>query len=74
VTVAGITDADWIAFAPLEKSQTTYDATGKATRAEVVAGATTYAIAQYGYDNRDRLLCTAQRLNCKPAVRAALRD
>jgi RHS repeat-associated protein len=62
-TVAGISDTDWTAFAALEKSQTTYDASGKATRAEVSAGATTYAIAQYGYDTRDRLLCAAQRLN-----------
>jgi hypothetical protein len=73
-TVTGLTDADWAAFVPLQRSKASYDASGKRVRDEVItvtAGvSTTQAVTQYSYDNRDRLLCTAQRLN--PAVFGAL--
>lgn len=47
-----------------------YDANSRKERQSLVKGSTIYAVAQYGYDGKGRLLCTAIRMN--PSVFTSL--
>lgn len=70
-TVAGITDADWAAFAAKQTTDLSYDVNDRklaevVSTPEVVNGTTRYrttAVAQYGYDIAGRLDCTTIRMN-----------
>lgn len=61
-TVTGTTDAAWAALSPAEKVTTTWTS-GRKAKDVLSAGATTYAVAQYGYDTVGRLECAVQRMN-----------
>ncbi|MEW4466335.1 RHS repeat-associated core domain-containing protein [Parasphingorhabdus sp. JC815] len=54
----------------LDRVDTIYDVNSRKVRDTLVAGSTTEAVAQYDYDVRGRLLCTATRMN--PAAFASL--
>jgi RHS repeat-associated protein len=62
-TVNSQSDADWATFATLEEVQTGFDANDRPTTQKVVAGGTTYAMTQAGYDALGRVDCVAQRMN-----------
>jgi len=63
-------DADWAAMTVLQQSVTTYDLLGRAVYQGFNSGGATQAVAQYSYDNANRLTCAAQRMN--PAVFGSL--
>ena len=70
-TVNSQSDTDWMAFAPLQTTETAYDALDRKTK-EVAKGSTgaIVSVVQYSYDAAGRLECTAQRMN--PAIYAGL--
>lgn len=65
-TTNGQTDSAWAAFATLQQADTQFDASGRATRATVSAGGTTYNLSEYSYDSLGRPLCKAVRM--KPSA------
>lgn len=73
-TVNSQSDPDWSAFVSLETLSMAYDAVGRLTRESLVVSGVTRALAQYGYDNANKLQCTAVRMNMTPSVLAALPD
>ncbi len=64
-TVAGTSDTDWAAFAPVQEFRTSYDAFGRvATSSQVLPGGNAqYSLAQYSYDYAGRPDCVALRMN-----------
>ncbi|MCW4461520.1 hypothetical protein OK349_07355 [Sphingomonas sp. BT-65] len=62
-TVDSQSDGDWSAFAPAEKVTTTYDAKARKVKDVLSSGGTDQAVTQYGYNSRDLLVCTAQRMD-----------
>ncbi|MEQ1707983.1 MAG: RHS repeat-associated core domain-containing protein [Terricaulis sp.] len=69
-TVNAVTDAWPTTFAALEQATLAYDAIGRNTRRDFVAGGGTQAVTQYSYDSANRLECAALRMN--PGVFASL--
>ncbi|MGN6773181.1 MAG: RHS repeat domain-containing protein [Rhizobiaceae bacterium] len=63
-TVNSQSDTDWAAFAPLQTTETAYDALDRKVR-EWTYGTSegTQSLTQYGYDLAGRLECTAVRMN-----------
>ncbi|WP_341023884.1 RHS repeat-associated core domain-containing protein [Brevundimonas diminuta] len=62
-TVAGTTDANWTAFASLQKVATTYDAFGRLTHQRQQSGSTTHGLVQTSYDAAGRVDCATTRMN-----------
>ncbi|MFY0400997.1 MULTISPECIES: RHS repeat-associated core domain-containing protein, partial [Brevundimonas] len=62
-TVTGTSDANWAAFASLQKSAVTYDAYGRPTHQRQQSGSTTHALVQTSYDAAGRVDCVATRMN-----------
>lgn len=62
-TVTGLTDANWAAFASLQKAATTYDTYARPTHQRQQSGTTTHALTQVSYDSLGRIDCTATRMN-----------
>lgn len=56
-------DGDWTGFSSLQQVSTDYDAADHVMKQTVSAGGTTYAVTQYGYNNRGLLVCIAQRMD-----------
>lgn len=56
-------DGDWTGFSSLQQVSTDYDAADHVVKQTVSAGGTTYAVTQYGYNNRGLLVCIAQRMD-----------
>jgi RHS repeat-associated protein len=61
--VAGTSDSDWASFAALSETQTEFDGSNRPAVQRLVAGSTTYALTQTGYDGFGRVRCMAQRMN-----------
>ncbi|MGX1747161.1 RHS repeat domain-containing protein, partial [Brevundimonas sp. NPDC055320] len=68
-TVTGTSDALWAAFAPLQKTTTTYDNYGRPTHQRLQSGSTTHALVQTSYDAAGRADCVTTRMN--PAIFAS---
>lgn len=62
-TANGQSDSDWAAFAPAETVTTAFDAKARKIKDVLSSGGTQYAMTQYGYNNRDLLVCIAQRMD-----------
>jgi RHS repeat-associated protein len=62
-TVPSQSDSDWANFATLQQVSSAYDAEARKIQDSATAGGTTYAVAQYSYDNMSRPDCTAIRMN-----------
>lgn len=62
-TVTGLTDANWAAFASLQKAATTYDTYARPTHQRQQSGTTTHALTQVSYDSLGRIDCTTTRMN-----------
>ncbi len=62
-TVTGTSDANWAAFASLQKAATTYDAYGRPTHQRRQSGSTTHALVQTSYDAAGRVDCVTTRMN-----------
>jgi len=62
-TVNSQSDADWAAFAPAQARATSYDAWGRAIKAMVSGGGTTFAVNQVSYDSVGRINCSVVRMN-----------
>lgn len=64
-TVNDQTDAAWTAFSTLQRTASSYNATGlkMSDRVADATGATTYALTQYSYDVAARPDCMAVRMN-----------
>jgi len=69
-TVNGTTSADLMSMTVAQTIDYTYDNKGNKIKETVSAGGTTYQVAQYSYDSKNRLECTALRMN--PAIFASL--
>jgi RHS repeat-associated protein len=69
-TVVSQSDVDWAGFALNDKTVIQFDSAGRKSEEDLVAGSTTYAVTQYGYDAANYLRCTAVRMN--PAIFASL--
>lgn len=66
----GQADVAWASFVPSQSTVTQFDADRRATQTALVAGGSTYAVAQVSFDNLGRVDCTATRMN--PAIFGAL--
>lgn len=62
-TVTGTTDANWAAFAPLQKTATAYDTYGRPTHQRQQSGSTTHTLVQTSYDAAGRVDCVTTRMN-----------
>lgn len=62
-TVNGYSESDWSGFNSLAKSQVDYDAAGRKAKVSLISGGGVRAVTQYAYDNADRLICSAVRMN-----------
>jgi len=62
-TVTGTSDANWAAFASLQKTAATYDAYGRPTHQRQQSGSTTHALVQTSYDAAGRVDCVTTRMN-----------
>jgi RHS repeat-associated protein len=69
-TVSGTTHSDLIAMTDQQLITYTHDAKGNKIKDVLSASGTTYSIVQYAYDTKNRLECTALRMN--PAIFASL--
>src|SRR3546814_15330838 len=75
-TVEGTSDPQWAAFVSLQQATTSFDAYGRAIKAALTAGGTTYGVTQTGYDTLGRPRCAVPRMNSatrnsQPDARAA---
>src|SRR3546814_1627167 len=62
-TVEGTSDPQWAAFVSLQQATTSFDAYGRAIKAALTAGGTTYGVTQTGYDTLGRPRCAVTRMN-----------
>jgi len=62
-TVMSQSDPDWANFVSLEQQATSYDTVARKTQTSFASGGVTQSLVQYGYDNANRLTCTAVRMN-----------
>lgn len=62
-TVTGTNPSDMTNMVVTSASNLAYDSKGNLIRQDVQSGGTTYTLQQYSYDNRNRLECTAVRMN-----------
>jgi hypothetical protein len=69
-TVNSQSDGDWAAFASLEAVDIGYDANARPVTSKLVAGGTTHALTQTGYDALGRVECSAVRMD--PSVFASV--
>jgi RHS repeat-associated protein len=53
----------WVGFTIFRKVDSLYDASGRKLRDTVTGGTTVQSVTQYSYDNLDRVVCTAVRMN-----------
>ena len=67
-TVNSQSDSDWANFASLEAVEIGYDANDRPITQKVVAGGTTYAFGQTGYDALGRPECAALRMDMAAAA------
>ncbi len=61
--VNGPSAGDWASFVPSEAVTSTFDANARKTKDVLSSGGMTYAVKQYGYNNRGLLVCIAQRMD-----------
>jgi RHS repeat-associated protein len=59
----GTANADGSGFGALQQVASAYDSANRLIQQSAIAGGSTYAVVQYGYDAAGRLQCTAQRMN-----------
>jgi len=64
------TDTNFATFTSLQQQTTTYDVIDRPVKQVFTAGGTTFNVSQVSYDNANRLLCSAQRMN--PALFGSL--
>jgi len=63
-TVPNAPNPNWPAFTSLLQEATSYDALGRTTRTtSSTAAGVAYAVQQFSYDDANRLVCTAVRMN-----------
>ena len=62
-TVASQSDADWSAMTILQQNLIKYDVIGRPTHNALNAGGALQSVVQYSYDNANRRICLAVRMN-----------
>lgn len=62
-TANGTVLSDLAGMTVLQQADRTYDSNGNKVLDTISAGGTTYQVSQYTYDSRNRLECTALRMN-----------
>jgi YD repeat-containing protein len=62
-TVSSQSDSAFSTFILLEKQDTVYDAYARPVQSRLWGGSSITALTQRSFDNRGRLICTAQRMN-----------
>src|SRR3546814_6764351 len=62
-TANGVTEADLLAMTPIQTVSYSYDTHGNKTKETISGTSGAVSVAQYSYDSKNRLLCTALRMN-----------
>ncbi|MGB3927811.1 MAG: RHS repeat-associated core domain-containing protein [Sphingobium sp.] len=62
-TVEGVSNSQWQAFDSLQQTDFVYDSAARKIRERLRAGGQSYSYTHFRYDEADRLICTAVRMN-----------